>query len=199
MRNQLLVAALTLLLAPAVQAQNFLMNSAETINQGNFKISGFPTALLGEDGADNEWGVATRLGYGFTRSLDVEAKAAFFDGLKLLGADAEYWVVKGKTDVSLAAGLHKADFEGEGADSTAFDFAAIASRKVASRLEAYLGGSLSLESVDDAEDSSFTRFYVVPGVEYRLAKDVDLLAEVGIGVNDDSPNYLSFGVSYYVR
>jgi hypothetical protein len=199
MRNQLLVAAFTLLLAPAVHAQNFLMNSAETINQGNFKISAFPTALLGEDGADNEWGIATRLGYGFTPRLDVEAKAAFFDGLKLIGADAEYWVVKGRTDVSLAAGLHKADFEGEGPDSTAIDFAAIASRKVASRLEAYLGGSLSLESVDDAEDSSFTRFYIVPGVEYRLAKDVDLLAEVGIGVNDDSPNYLSFGVSYYVR
>lgn len=185
--------------AGSAHAQNFLMNSAETINKGNFKISGFPTVLLGEDDAGNEWGIATRLGYGFTPSLDVEAKLAFFDGLKIYGADAEYWLVKGRTDVSLSAGAHQADFEGEGADSTAFDLAAIASRNVGNSLEVYVGGSLSFESIDDADDSSFKRFYVVPGIEYRLAKDIDLLAEIGIGLTDESPNYLSFGVSYYVR
>jgi len=47
-------------------AQNFLMNSAETINRGNFKISLFPTVLFGEDDADDNWGVGSRFGYGFT-------------------------------------------------------------------------------------------------------------------------------------
>jgi hypothetical protein len=199
MKHLIPAVALFTLATGTAGAQNFLMNSAETINEGNFKISGFPTVLLGEDDADNEWGIATRLGYGFTPSFDVEAKLAFFDGLKMYGADAEYWIVKGRTDVSLSAGLHKADFDFDGADSTAFDLAGIASRNVGSDLELYVGASLSFESHDDADDSSFKRFYVVPGAEYRLAKDVDLLAEVGVGLTDESPNYLSFGVSYYVR
>jgi hypothetical protein len=199
MKSRLLLLASVLVLhAGAADAQNFLMNSAETINEGNFKLCAFPTVLLGEDGAENEWGLASRLGYGFTPSFDVEAKLAKFDGLTMYGADAEYWLVKGRTDVSLSAGGHKSDFEG-GGGSTAIDTAIIASRSVASSLEAYVGGSLSFESIDDVDDSSFKRFYVVPGVEYKLGKDLDLLAEIGIGLNDDSPNYFSFGAAYYIR
>ena len=202
--KKMLFAALCTIAAGAgpAHAQNFLMNSAETINEGNFKISAFPTILLGEDGGESEWGIATRLGYGLTSSFDVEAKIAFFDGLKVYGADAEYWLVKGTTDVSVSAGLRKSDFDFEGEDgggTTAFDLAAIASRNVGDSLEVYVGGSLSFESIDDVDDSSFKRFYVVPGVEYRVAKDLDALAEIGIGLNDDSPNYVSFGLSYYVR
>ena len=184
--------------APA-HAQNFLMNSAETINRGNFKIAAFPTILFAEGDGENETGLATRLGYGFTDRFDVEAKLAFFDGLKMYGADAEYWLVRGRTDVSLSGGLHLSDFEGEGPDSTALDLAAIASRNVGDAFELYLGGSLSFESIDDVDDSSFRRFYVVPGVEYRLAKDVDLLAEFGLGLTDESPNYFSFGAAFYIR
>jgi hypothetical protein len=180
------------------RAQNFLMNSAETINEGNFKIAAFPTVLLGEDGADNTWGVATRLGYGFTDSFDVEAKLAFFDGLKIYGADAELWVVKGKTDVSVSLGAHKADFEGD-FDSTAIDTAVIVSHPIASRLELYGGVSLSFESIDDVDDSSFTRAYLVPGIEYKVGEDLDFVAEVGIGINDDSPNYVSAGLAFYLR
>jgi hypothetical protein len=199
--KRLLFAAACVIAAGSTpaRAQNFLMNSAETINEGNFKISAFPTVLFGEDEADNEWGIATRLGYGFTPSFDVEAKLAFFDGLKVYGADAEYWIVKGRTDVSVAAGVRKSDFDG-GRDQTALDLAGIVSRDVGHDLEVYVGGSLSFESVDDDDDdSSFRRVYVVPGIEYRLAKDLDALAEIGLGLNDDSPNYFSFGLSYYVR
>lgn len=39
----------------------------------------------------------------------------------------------------------------------------------------------------------------VPGIEHKLGKDLDLLAELGLGLNDDSPNYLSFGLAYYLR
>lgn len=194
-----IAASVSALGAGRADAQNFLMNSAETINEGNFKIAAFPTVLLGEDDADNEWGIATRLGYGFTDRFDVEAKLAFFDALKIYGADAEYWLLKGRTDFSVSAGAHKADFEGEGADSTAIDLAAIASRNVGDSLEVYVGGSLSFESIDDVDDSSFRRAYVVPGIEYRVARDLDLLAEIGIGLTDESPNYVSFGAAYYLR
>jgi hypothetical protein len=198
-RNILLLAICLLVLGSApAHAQNFLMNSAETINKGNFKIAGFPTVLFGEDGADNEWGVATRLGYGFTPSFDVEAKIAFFDGFKLYGADAELWLVKGPTDVSVAAGAHRADVDGA-FDSTAIDLSLLVSGNVAPKLELYGGGSVSFESIDDVDDSNFTRAYLVPGIEYKASEDVDLLAEFGIGLNDDSPNYFSFGVAFYLR
>ncbi len=174
------------------------MNSAETINEGNFKLCAFPTVLFGEDDAEDEWGLASRFGYGFTPSFDVEVKLAAFENFKMYGADAEFWLVKGRTDVSVSAGGHESDFD-DGGGTKAFDTALLVSRSVGKRLEIYAGGSLSLESVDDVDDSSFQRYYLAPGVEYRLGKDVDLLAELGIGLNDDSPNYFSFGAAYYIR
>jgi len=195
----LLLAGVLVLHAGSADAQNFLMNSAETINKGNFKLCAFPTVLLGEEGADSNWGIASRLGYGFTPSFDVEVKLAKFDGFKMYGADAEYWLVKGRNDVSVSAGGHKSNFDGDVGSSTSIDTALLVSRSVAKSLEAYVGGSLSFESIDDVADSSFKRFYVVPGVEYKLGEDIDLLAEFGIGLNDDSPNYFSFGAAYYIR
>jgi hypothetical protein len=202
MTTKALLLAASLLVVGAVPAhsQNFLMNSAETINKGNFKIGVYPTVLLGEDGADNEWGVAGRFGYGFTPSLDVEAKVAFFDGFKLYGADAEFWLVKGDLDVSVAAGVHRAEVDG-GFDSTAFDVSGLASGYIAEKLELYGGTSLSFESLSDSDfdDDSFTRTYLVAGLEYRVRENVDLLTEFGLGLNDDSPNYFSFGVAFYLR
>ena len=197
-RSGVLFLAVLALSAGPAHAQNFLMNSAETINKGNFKLAAFPTVLLGEDDADSEWGVATRLGYGFTPSFDVEVKLAFFDGFKLYGADAELWLLKGRTDLSVALGLHKGDFDGD-FDTTAVDTSAIVSYAVGRRLDIYGGASFSFESVDDVDDSSFTRAYLVPGIEYKLNDDIDLLAEIGIGLNDDSPDYVSFGVALYLR
>jgi hypothetical protein len=120
------------LCAGRAQAQNVLMNSAETINPGNFKIAAFPTILFGKDvdgvEGENETGIAGRFGYGFTDRFDME-----------------------------------------------------------------------FESVDDVDDSSFTRAYVVPGIEYKITQDLDLVAEFGIGLNDDSPHYLSAGLAFYIR
>jgi len=56
-----------------------------------------------------------------------------------------------------------------------------------------LCGSLdaSFESIQDAPrgvDEGFTRLNLVPGIEYRLSDLFDLVAEFGIGINDDSSN-----------
>jgi hypothetical protein len=179
-------------------AQNFLMNSAETINRGNFKISLFPTVLFGEDDADDNWGVGSRFGYGFTDSFDVEGKVALFDGVTIYGVDAELWLVKGEVDFSMQLGGHLATGS-EITDSKALDIAALVSGNVARKLELYGGLAVSFESLDDVPDSGFTRAYFVPGLEYKLSDDVDLLAEFGVGLNDDSPNYFSFGLALYIR
>jgi hypothetical protein len=107
-------------------------------------------------------------------------------------------VIKGRTDVSVAGGLHKAAVDG-GFDSTAIDTSLLVSTEIAPKLDLYGGLSLSFESLDDVDDSSFTRAYIVPGIEYKLNHQLDLVAEVGIGLNDDSPNYVSFGLAVYLR
>lgn len=195
--NRRALAALCFLTlsAGSAHAQNVLMNSAETIDKKNFKLSAFPTVILGEDDADSEWGIASRLGYGFSDSFDVEAKLAFFDGLSFYGLDAELWFIKGKVDVSGALGIHRTDFDGD-LDLTGVDTALLVSGHVAEKLELYGGVNLSFESGDNED---FTRAYFVPGIEYRVANDLDLLAEFGLGLNDDSSDYFSFGLAFYIR
>jgi hypothetical protein len=170
--------------APA-RAQNFLENSSETINKGNFKISAFPTGLFGKNGAPDRWGGAARVGYGVTDSFDVEAKGALFNGFGLLGADAELWLLKGDFDLSVSGGAHKALVD-DGIDSTAIDLTAQLTRHVTDRL-------------DEGTDTGFTRAYVVPGVEYKISENLDFISEFGVGLNDNSPHYLGLGFALYIR
>jgi Outer membrane protein beta-barrel domain len=194
----LAVSSVFLLAAGSAQAQNVLMNSAETINKGNFKIAAFPTLLFGEDDADDEFGIAGRFGYGFTDRFDIEGKVAFFDNLQLYGLDAEYWFLKNRgLDMSISLGAHITDLPDF--NSSAIDTALLASGHVTDNLELYGGVNLSFESLDDVPDSDFTRAYIVPGVEYKIHDDLDLVAEFGIGLNDDSPNYVSAGLAFYIR
>lgn len=195
------LAGAALLFSVPASAQNFLLNSAETINRGNFKVGAYPMVLFGEHSAaegDQSRGIAGRLGYGLTRSFDLEAKAAFFDDFKLYGGDGEYWLVKGRTDVSVAAGFHLIDAKGAG-DAKAFDASLLVSRNLADRFEPYLGLSVCLESLDGVPGRDFKRLHVVPGFEFRLQRDLDFVAELAIGLNDDSANLLAFGLAYYIR
>src|SRR4030043_1505899 len=117
----ILAATVALVAAAAeVSAQDVLMNSAETINQGNIKLALFPTLLFGKNGGDSLWGVAGRAGYGFTPRFDIEAKAAIFKGLNYFGVEAEYWLLRGRdAKVSVGLGAHPTDFRpGGGSPAT---------------------------------------------------------------------------------
>ena len=184
--------------AAEVSAQDVLMNSAETINQGNFKLALFPTVLLGKNGGDAVWGVAGRIGYGITPSFDIEAKAATFKGLNYFGVEAEYWLVHGgNANVSVALGAHLTDSKG-GADSSGIDTSLLFSTRPAKPLEIYGGLKLSFDSVKNS-DQNFTLAHLVPGIEYSLGPDLDLLAEFGIALNDSSRSYASVGLALYLR
>ena len=61
------------------------MESAETINQGNFKLRANPMFLFGK-GADSDVGVAAMLGYGFTPRFDLEGGVAIYDGVTFFGS-----------------------------------------------------------------------------------------------------------------
>jgi len=184
--------------AMPARAQNFIENSSETINKGNFKLSAFPTGLFGRNGAPDRLGGAFRVGYGITDNFDVEAKTAFFDGFSLVGADAELWILKGNVDLAVSAGAHKAFVSG-GADSNAIDLATQVSGHVTDRLEIYGATSVSLESLAGVPDSGFTRAYIIPGIEYKISPNLDFVSEFGVGLNDNSPNYFGLGFALYIR
>ncbi|MCX6564340.1 MAG: hypothetical protein NTU60_12195 [Candidatus Aminicenantes bacterium] len=194
----ILAATMFLVAAAEVSAQDVLMNSAETINQGNFKLAVFPTVLFGKNGGDSVWGVAGRAGYGLTPRFDIEAKAGIFKGLNYFGVDAEYWLVQGRNaNVSVGLGAHMTKYQA-GADSSGIDTSLLFSTSPVKQLELYGGLKLAFDSFKNS-DQNFTYAHLVPGLEYRLGPDLDLLAEFGLALNENSRSYASVGLALYLR
>ena len=105
---RILLLILSFVLAPAlVSAQDDgVLNSAETINPGNFKFAVHPMLIFGEGNLDNRAGITLRGGYGFTNNLDVEGKVTFYKDVTFISADAEAWLARGPIDFSVGGGFH---------------------------------------------------------------------------------------------
>jgi len=193
----LFIAGLMLIPA-AARAQDFgIMESAETINKGNFKIRVNPMFLFGRHGGDTDPGVAVAAGYGFTPRFDLEGQLAVYDGVTFFGANAEYWLVKhAPLDFSVAGGLHRRT----GDATTAYngiDLTFLASGHATRKLELYGGLDLAFEGL--GVPGGFTTAHLVPGLEYRVNNVIDLLAEAGLALNDSSRHYISGGIAIYFR
>jgi hypothetical protein len=202
------VVGLGLFVAVGAEAQYIgVLQSAETMVRGTYKLMVAPIMVLGENGADDELGVGVRGGYAFTDHFDVEAKLGLFENGTVVGVDGEYWIFRGternsSLDFSLTGGLDWMLASDNGYDSMGFGVTPQLSGHVTDNLE--LCGSLnaSFQSIKDAPagvDESFERLHVVPGIEYRLSDEFDLVGELGIGINDESSNYVGAGITYYVR
>jgi hypothetical protein len=196
-RRLFIVAALLLAVPISAVAQDFgVMESAETINRGNYKFTVNPLLVFVDP--ENEGGVAFKFGYGFTPNFDLEGKAAVYDGFTLFGADAEYWLVKGGgIDVSAGAGFHLGRGDAR-LDTTGIDLTFIASGKLAPRLDLYGAIDLAFESIDDI-DVNYDTVHFVPGIEYSISDQLDFVAEVGLALDDDGSHYISGGLAFYIR
>jgi hypothetical protein len=195
------VIALTLALvaaAPgAARAQDFgVLESAETIDRGNFKFKVAPIVTFGRFGGDDEPGVGGIIGYGFTDYFDLEGGVAIYDGVTIVGGNAEVWFVRSPVDVSAIGGLHFHRGDNT-ADITGVDLALLASGHVTPRLELFGALDAAFESFDDS--GSFRTVHFVPGVEVRLSEDVDFVAEVGLALNDNGRHYVAGGLAFYLR
>jgi hypothetical protein len=192
---------------PAAAQYIGVMQSAETMDKGVFKLTVAPIMLLGKDGADNELGFALRGGYAFTEHFDAEVKLGSFKNGTLVGADGEYWIFRGTEahsgfDFSLTGGLHWMFGSNNRSDMMGFEITPQLSGHVTKNLELCAALDAAFESIKDVPqgvDGSYTRVNLVPGIEYRLSESFDLVAEFGIGVNDNSSNYVGAGITYYVR
>jgi hypothetical protein len=194
--------ALCVVLSPAFAgAQDFgVVESAETIDKGNFKLRANPILVFGDNNAEDEPGIGGAVGYGFTDRMDAEFKVAFYDAITFIGGDAEFWLVRQPRafNLSVSAGFHygNSDF----VDHTGVDATILASQAVTPRLDIY--GALDMafnRFKDPVPDRTYRQVHLVPGVEYKLRSDIDLVGEVGFALNDDSSHYVSGGIAYYIR
>lgn len=195
------VAALSaVVLAAPARAQNFQNGSATTIPAGDLGLTASPVQMFGRSGAPDRTGGAFRVGYGVADSLDIEAKAAFFDGVSLVGGDGKLRLLdRGNTSLSVSAGGHRA-LVTHAFDSTALDLAAQLTERLGRRLEVFGGAAFSWEFLSDpaSADADFTRFHLVPGVRFGVADKVDLLVEAGVGLNENSPHFVTAGLALNV-
>ena len=206
--RSLLAASVALCVALPAAAQSVgVLQSAETMDRGVFKLMLAPIMVFGEDDAESEFGLAARAGYGFTDRFDAEAKLGFFENSTVVGADGELWIVRGEEpdsglDFSVAGGVHWAFGKSGHQDTMGFEITPLLSGHVTGNLELCGALAASFESIQDAPagmDDSFTSLYIVPGVEYRLSDAADLVGEVGIALNDESSTYAGIGIAYYLR
>ena len=199
MRLRILVSAVifSFLLPAALHAQDFgVMESAETIDRGNFKFKVNPLVVFGRDGGEDEPGVVGMVGYGVTSYFDLEGGVAIYDGVAIFGGTAEVWLVRNPLNVSAIGGLHFHRGDNT-ADITGVDFTLLASKHLTPRFELYGALDTAFESFDN--NGSFRTVHFVPGMEVRLGEDVDFVAEVGLGLNDNARHYISGGLAFYVR
>jgi hypothetical protein len=200
--------AFGLCIAGPASAQTIgVLQSAETMNQGTYKLMAAPIMVFGKNGTENEVGVGLRGGYAFTKYFDVEAKLGFLNNGTLVGVDGEYWIIRGaeqssSIDFSLTGGLHWLAGKDNGFDMMGFEITPQLSSLVGDKLE--LCGALDasfekLKDVPSGVDDSFTRLHLVPGIEYRISEAIDFVAEFGVAMNDNSFHYAGAGITYYIR
>ena len=61
----------------------------------------------------------------------------------------------------------------------------------------YVGLDFAFEGLGVPGD--FQTVHLVPGLEYKVNDSIDLLAELGLGLNDSSRHYVSGGIAIYFR
>ena len=199
-RALLLTCVLSSSIPALAVAQDFgVMESAETINKGNFKVRANPMVLFGKD-QDSEFGVALVAGYGFTSWFDVEGGVAIYDGRTFFGGNAEFWLLRREPfDFSVSAGLH-GERGSNSRETTGMDVTFLPSKRITNKLDIYGALDLAFESISDKlGGGSFQTAHLVPGVEYRAHPDLDIIVEFGIGLNADARHYVSGGFAYYFR
>jgi len=194
----------------AASAADFaMMETAEHITQGKFKLSGFPV-VVDRERADAESGFAVGLGYGLPYDMDVEGHVARYGDGTFTGADLEWnaWR-QGRMTLSLGSGLHGADLDGggtaAGADGTLiFSYRPLERLSLSAALDAAFDDVNNRDAAVPADsrfptDGRYERYYAVQGIGYTLTRNIDLIAEVGLGLNGESDDYVSGGMSWYFR
>jgi len=186
------LAGCALLLAVPARGQDAVMQTARPLGASAFRLALHPV-LLPE--GDDELGLAGRLDWGLSGRLTLQSRVAVYNDLSYLGAQVLYPLASGG-DLELAgmAGVHRV-FPDERDGYYGLDVALLGSHALGGDLALF--GSLDLDREwPHAPFASFTRVHLTAGLDAKLSAQVHGLVEVGFGLGDDSPNYVSAGFSW---
>jgi len=187
-----------------------MMESAEPIAPNTFKLAGGPM-VVDRSGGANDAALGIGIGYGLMRNVDIEGQVALYEDATWYGTDLEWSAWTGQNmQFSIGGGLHGGDLEGKstarGADATAiFTFTPMHRLDVSASLDASYD-DVNVEGTPATpiagrfnQDGDYQAYHFAPGVEYQLTRNLDILGEVGVGLDSDSDDYLSAGLSWYFR
>ena len=191
--------------APAPAVDFGVMETADTVIPGDFKFLAFPMAVRDGPRREVDTGINVGLGYGISEPLDVEFQIGVYDDFNYFGLDLEYSYRENQPlELSVSGGVHKV--ESDFGYPYGFDLTHIASYTMASIPSLRLVGALdaAYERTDayyaqsiGAEHEAYWVAYAVPGVQFQVNPRVDVIGEVGVGLNDDSYDYVALGLSFY--
>lgn len=204
------LALIGALCAPAFAADFGVMETAEPIEPQRFKLGGHPIVTDAAHGPVED-GFAVGVGYGLPYGLDVEGQIARYEDATYFGSDLEWSPWRNHVlQFSFGGGVHTIDLP-DGGVANGLDSTGIITFMPAPRLDVSIALDLTFEDVDvEAEgagtpdgryatDNTYETVYAVPGVEYQLSHNLDVLGEVGVGLNGASDDYFSAGLSWYFR
>lgn len=203
---RILALAAGLACALPARAVDFgVMETADTVIPGDFKFLAFPLAVRDGPRREVDTGINVGIGYGINEPLDVELQVGVYDDFNYFGADLEYAYRENRPlELSVGGGVHRVD--SDFGHPYGFDITHIASYTTASIPSLRLIGALdaAYERTDayyaqsiGAKDEAYWVAYAVPGLQFRVNERVDLIGEVGVGLNNDSNDYVALGLSFY--
>jgi hypothetical protein len=193
------------IVSPAFAVDFGVMETADVVEPGDFKFIAFPLTVRDGPRREHDAGVNVGLGYGLGRNLDVEGQIGVYDDITFFGADLE-WTYRADRplELSIGGGAHAADSDfGNpwGLDVThiaSYTLPAIPRMRLIGAIDAaYERADSEFAAAVGANYAHYWVAYAVPAVQYRITELVDVIAEVGVGLNSDSNDYIAAGISYY--
>jgi hypothetical protein len=190
---------------PAYAVDFGVMETADTVIPGDFKFQAFPLAVRDGPRREVDTGINVGLGYGLSEHVDLEGQIGVYDDFNFFGADIEYsYREKVPLELSIGVGAHKiaSDFGHPwGLDVThivSYTTASVPSLRLIGAIDAsYEYSDADYAGAIGAQDERYWTVYAVPGLQYRFSERVDVIGEVGVGLNDDSYDYAALGLSFY--
>ena len=187
-----LLAAVSLSPAASARGQDAVMQTARPLEATAFRIALHPV-LLPE--GDDEAGLAGRADWALNDRLALQSRFALYNDLSFLSAQALYSLTSGgELELAALAGVHRS-FPDERDAFYGADLALLASGDRGDSLALF--GSLDLDREWPAAPfAAITRVHLTAGVELALSQRLHALIEVGLGLGDDSPHYVSAGLAW---
>jgi hypothetical protein len=202
----LLFTAGALCALPVLAVDFGVMEAADTVEPRDFKFIAYPLAVRNSPRHAQNSGIAVGLGYGIIPNLDIEGQMATYDDITYYGGDAEYTFLNRynvEASVSSGARFAHSDF----GTQRSLDLTHIATYTLPADPRFKFNGALDLAYNDpDSRYSQtvgigdrYVTAYFAPGAQMRITRNVDVIGELGFGLNGHSDDYAGAGLSYYFR